>query len=43
MVGFWLVKDLIAAGARVNLEVDQVARYIVRLLEPYGGLPRMPI
>ncbi|HYX74965.1 MAG TPA: riboflavin synthase [Steroidobacteraceae bacterium] len=30
----------LAAGARVNLEVDQVARYVARLLEPFGGLPR---
>jgi len=25
-------------GARVNLEVDQVARYVARLLESFGGL-----
>jgi riboflavin synthase len=25
-------------GARVNLEVDQVARYVARLLEPFTGL-----
>ena len=28
----------LAAGARVNLEVDQVARYIYRLMLPYGDL-----
>jgi riboflavin synthase len=27
----------LAAGARVNLEVDQVARYIDRLMVPYSG------
>jgi riboflavin synthase len=30
----------LAPGARVNLEVDQLARYVARLLEPCGALPR---
>ncbi|HEY6824134.1 MAG TPA: riboflavin synthase [Steroidobacteraceae bacterium] len=30
----------LTAGARVNLEVDQLARYVARLLEPLSGLPR---
>jgi riboflavin synthase len=28
----------LAVGARVNLEVDQIARYVARLLEPLAGL-----
>ena len=28
----------LAVGARVNLEVDQIARYVARLLEPSTGL-----
>jgi riboflavin synthase len=28
----------LAVGARVNLEVDQIARYVARLLEPFAGL-----
>ncbi len=27
----------LAAGARVNLEVDQLARYVYRLMQPYTG------
>jgi len=27
----------LAAGARVNLEVDQIARYVQRLMLPYTG------
>jgi riboflavin synthase len=28
----------LAVGARVNLEVDQIARYVQRLLEPFTGV-----
>jgi len=30
----------LAPRARVNLEIDQLARYVARLLEPSGVLPR---
>ena len=32
----------LAAGARVNLEVDQLARYVARLLESVSGLQPRP-
>ena len=32
----------LAVGARVNLEVDPIARYIYRLMQPYAELRQTP-